>query len=402
MQKQKPMNRNYFLSIAIFVFILVTTVVVVLFAKGYRFGLDTGKLEFSGTGLLVTKSIPDGAQVFLNDHLTTATDNTINLSPKTYRVKIFKDGYFPWEKDIEIRAEVVSKAEALLFPKAPKLESITDIGVLNPVIDPSQTRIAFIVASQSARKNGIYVFDMSSRPILTLQSATTQLTDDTADLFSRANLTWSPDGKQLIATISGTLDSPTSYLLESSGFNSNPRNVTEILASVDSTWKQQKTSKEKAQINSLSSKLRPIVRSSFSIMAWSPDDTKILYKASASAEIPLVIKPRLIGANPTKEIRSIEEGKIYIYDIKEDRNYALDESYFSETYAWLSDSSHLIFVKDKQISAIEYDGLNKTTIYAGPFINGYVFPWPDLSRIVTLTDLGNSQIDPNLYTISLK
>ena len=402
MQKQKPMNRNYFLSIAIFVFILVTTVVVVLFAKGYRFGLDTGKLELSGTGLLVTKSIPDGAQVFLNDHLTTATDNTINLSPKTYRVKIFKDGYFPWEKDIEIRAEVVSKAEALLFPKAPKLESITDIGVLNPVIDPSQTRIAFIVASQSARKNGIYVFDMSSRPILTLQSATTQLTDDTADLFSRANLTWSPDGKQLIATISGTLDSPTSYLLESSGFNSNPRNVTEILASVDSTWKQQKTSKEKAQINSLSSKLRPIVRSSFSIMAWSPDDTKILYKASASAEIPLVIKPRLIGANPTKEIRSIEEGKIYIYDIKEDRNYALDESYFSETYAWLSDSSHLIFVKDKQISAIEYDGLNKTTIYAGPFINGYVFPWPDLSRIVTLTDLGNSQIDPNLYTISLK
>ncbi|EKD57707.1 MAG: hypothetical protein ACD_57C00178G0001, partial [uncultured bacterium] len=283
-----------------------------------------------------------------------------------------------------------------------KLESITDIGVLTPVIDPSQTRIAFIVASQSARKNGIYVFDMSSRPILTLQSATTQLTDDTADLFSRANLTWSPDGKQLIATISGTLDSPTSYLLESSGFNSNPRNVTEILASVDSTWKQQKTSKEKAQINSLSSKLRPIVRSSFSIMAWSPDDTKILYKASASAEIPLVIKPRLIGANPTKEIRSIEEGKIYIYDIKEDRNYALDESYFSETYAWLSDSSHLIFVKDKQISAIEYDGLNKTTIYAGPFINGYVFPWPDLSRIVTLTDLGNSQIDPNLYTISLK
>ena len=396
------MNRNYFLSIAIFVFILVTTVVVVLFAKGYRFGLDTGKLELSGTGLLVTKSIPDGAQVFLNDHLTTATDNTINLSPKTYRVKIFKDGYFPWEKDIEIRAEVVSKAEALLFPKAPKLESITDIGVLNPVIDPSQTRIAFIVASQSARKNGIYIFDMSSRPILTLQSATTQLTDDTGDSFSRANLTWSPDGKQLIATISGALNSPTSYLLESSGFNSNPRNVSEILASVDSTWKQQKASKEKAQINSLSSKLRPIVRSTFSIMAWSPDDTKILYKASASAEIPLIIKPRLIGANSTKETRSLEEGKVYVYDLKEDRNYALDESYFNEGFAWLADSSHLIFVKDRQISAIEYDGLNRTTIYAGPFIDGYVFPWPDLSRIVVLTDLGNSQIIPNLYTISLK
>lgn len=376
---------------------------MVLFAKGYRFGLDTGKIELSGTGLLVAKSVPDGAQVFLNDHLTTATDNTINLAPKTYRVKIFKDGYFPWEKDITISAEVVSRADALLFPKAPKLESITDIGVRNPVIDPSLTRIAFTAASQSAaRKNGIYIFDMSSRPILTLQSSTTQIADDTIDHFSNADLSWSPDGKQLIATISGGLSSPVTYLLETSGFNSNPRNVTEVLDSVDATWNLQKTAKEKAQIDSLAKPLRTIVRNDFKILEWSPDDSKILYIASTSAEIPIIIKPRLIGTNSTKEQRLIEEGKIYVYDAKEDRNFALDEADFVETFSWLSDSSHIIFVKDKQIVSMEYDGLNKTVIYAGPFIDSYVFPWPDLSRIVVLTNLGNSSTLPNLYTISLK
>ena len=58
------------------------------------------------------------------------------------------------------------------------MTSITNIGVLNPVIDPSQTKIAYAVASQSAVKNGIYVLDMSVSPILTLQNASTQIVQD--------------------------------------------------------------------------------------------------------------------------------------------------------------------------------------------------------------------------------
>jgi hypothetical protein len=51
---------------------------------------------------------------------------------------------------------------------------------------------------------------------------------------------------------------------------------------------------------------------------------------------------------------------------------------------------------------IEYDGSNNTTVYAGPFIGDYAIAWPDGSRLVILTDLNNSTILPNLYTISLK
>ena len=180
------MNRHIVFSAVAFGFIVLATIVFILYGKGYRFGFDKGKIELSGTGLLVAKSIPDGAQVFLNDNLTTATNNTINLSPKEYRVRIFKEGYFAWEKTIKIQKEVVSKAEALLFPTAPKLESITDIGVKDMVIDPSHTKIAFTVASESARRNGVYVLDMSSRPILTLQSAYSQIADDTFAILSQS------------------------------------------------------------------------------------------------------------------------------------------------------------------------------------------------------------------------
>lgn len=169
------MRKQLFFSSLVILFLVVATIVVIFFAKGYRIGFNGSGTIIAGTGLLVATSSPDGAQVFVNGHLTTATDNTINLAPGDYDVKIFKDGYFPWEKKITVKEEVVSKADALLFPAAPKLESITNVGVSKPVIDPSRSKIAYLVASQSAVKNGIYVLDMSIRPILTLQNSSTQI-----------------------------------------------------------------------------------------------------------------------------------------------------------------------------------------------------------------------------------
>ena len=65
------------------------------FARGERFNLETKKL--TSTGLLVTTSVPDGASVYLDGKLKTATDDTINLVPGQYQVEIKKDGFHPWK-----------------------------------------------------------------------------------------------------------------------------------------------------------------------------------------------------------------------------------------------------------------------------------------------------------------
>lgn len=396
------MNKHLVISLLIFSFVIVTTVGVVLFAKGYRFAFNTGKIEIAGTGLLVLKSTPDGAEVFINDHLTTATNNTINLTPKDYSIKITKQGYFPWQKTISIQAEAVSQAQALLLPTAPKLESISDYGAKSPVLGPSLSRIAYTVASQSAKINGIYVLDTSARPILTLQNDSTQIADDSINLFSQALITWSPDGKEILASISAQFGNPTVYLLKSDQLNEAPSDVTETLPIVLSNWDRQKSRIQRDKLNSFPGKLARLASESFKIMSYSPDATKILYEASSSATIPIIRSPRLIGVNSTLEQREIKQGEIYIYDVKEDRNYLLSKEDFLSTYNWLPDSTHLIFVKDKKIQIMEYDGLNKTVFYAGPFDPNYVFPWSDGAKIIILTDLGNSSSSPNLYTISLK
>lgn len=395
------MSRQTIISVGIFATIIIATIVVILIGKGYRFGFDEGKVRIKGTGLLVVKSTPDAAQVFIGGKLETATNNTLDLAPGQYDVKIFKEGYFPWEKKIVIHAETVARAEALLIPAAPKLESITDSGVTNPVIDPTLTKIAFEVSSQSAEKNGIYIYDMTSHSILTLQAEATQIVDDSSDLFSSAMLRWSPDGKDILASISGAFVT-NQYLLNTDQINTVPNNVSTTLDSVEASWDRIKLAKDKSTNDSLPKKLQPVVRGYFKVLAFSPDENKILYEASTSGTLPIVIKPRLIGTDPTAEARNLEKGKIYIYDVQEDRNYKMDEGNFKGAYSWFTDNRHIIFVRNNELHIMEFDGTNDTTVYAGPFMNSFVFPWPDATKIVILTNLGNSKILPNLYTISLK
>lgn len=403
------MNKHLWASILIFTFVIIATLVVILFAKGYRFAFNTGKIEFAGTGLLALKSSPDGAQVFIDGKLTTATNNTINLIPDEYEVKITKEGYFSWQKRINIEAETVSQVQALLLPTAPKLESVTDYGATKPVIGPSLSRIAYIVASQSAKRNGVYILDTSARPILTLQNDSTQIADDTLNLFSQATLSWSPDGKEILASIPASIAALANqagaqnfYLLKTDGFNEAPSDVSATLPTVLTEWEAQRVKIEKRKLDSLPPRLASFARANFRILAFSPDSSKIIYEASTSASVPIIRTPRLIGVNSTPEQRIIEAGKIYIYDIKEDRNYLLSDEDFEGAFSFLPDSTHMVFVKDKKIHIMDYDGMNKTTFYAGPFDPNFLFPWSDGTRVVILTDLGNSSISPNLYTISLK
>lgn len=400
------MKRILLTSFIIGIFLLAGTSIAVFYARGYRFlpGQD-GNTIIKGTGLLVVTSNPDGAKVFVNDHLTTATNTTVNLPEGDYEIRITKDGYSTWKKKITINNEVVSKANALLFPNAPRLESITLTGASNPVADPLVTFLAFTVASSSADKNGIYILDMNGRSLLNLGVSATQIATDLQDSFSRSTLEFSPDGAELLSTISGKLK-PTTYLLTAKNFNSQPRDVTTTLFSIDRNWRKLKSEKDQKLVSSLSKKeLISIVSLNFSNMIFSPDHDKILYTASSAAQLPIFISPPLKGTNSTPEQRNISSGNTYVYDIKEDRNYLIEQSQDGITktfYRWHPDSEHLIYVQDKKIIVEDYDGSNKVTVYAGPFEDDLVFPWTDGSSLVVLTNLNIPDTPSNLYRIVLK
>lgn len=414
--------------------ILVVSTAVIAYGRGYRpnFGGKTPSL--SSTGLLSVSSDPTAAQVFIDGDLRSATTDSFNIDPGWYTIKIAKDGYISWEKKLRVQGEVVTRADAFLFPTSPSLSPITTNGVQHPVLSPDGTKIAYTIPipeegqqNGSAKNAGLWIYDLADRPLgLNRDHRQIAVTSPTFD-FSKAALRWSPDSTQLLVQIGDV-----SRLYQTSR-NSEFLNVSTTFPELLAEWETEKRERELQKLSSFKQPIIDIASSSAKIVAFSPDESKLLYEATASATIPLVIDPPLIGTNSTGEERNIKPGRFYVYDSREDKNYfLLDRSELpafkvltptptprgrrpSPTVSpppilsepqpihWFPTNRHLVLTLEGKIDILEYDRTNWITVYSGPFIDGFMAPWPNGSRIIIMTNFNQGVFKlPNLYTVNLR
>ncbi|MBI1971281.1 MAG: PEGA domain-containing protein [Candidatus Wildermuthbacteria bacterium] len=109
-----------FTTLTILFLLLAPT--IILYSQGYRFDWETKKLF--QTGGLYIKATPSRADISVDGILTGKTDALFgsallgDLLPKTYRIRIEKEGYTSWEKTLEIKETLVTEAEhIILFPR---------------------------------------------------------------------------------------------------------------------------------------------------------------------------------------------------------------------------------------------------------------------------------------------
>ena len=392
-------------TIVVLLLVSVVAYSFILYGKGYRLNFSgKGNKILAGTGLLVLTSTPNGARAYINDNLTTATDDTINLPTGEYDVKIEKDGYYPWKKHIILKNEVVTKTDAVLFPVAPKLEGATVLGAENPVVDPTGSLIAYEVSSSSADNNGLYILNLGKGSILPFGSSPRLIASDKFDNFSKAKVEFSPDGQELLASIS-TPAQDRIYLLKTDTLNVEPQNVTLTVDQVRKQWSVLQTQLDQKFAQSLPSVSRKFILDNFAKMQLSAEGDKILYVASQSASMPHFIKPPLLSTNSTAEARDLIKGAAYVYQVKEDKNYLLYKPGEGETlpnFIWHPSSAHVVFIQNNRIFSMEYDGGNKTTLYAGPFDPTFLYTWPDGSGLIILTNFNDETVPANLYRVGLR
>ncbi len=403
---------------------------VIAYGRGYR--VDMKQSGLTSTGLISATSDPVGAQVYVNGQLRTATNNSFNIDPGFYTVKVAKEGYISWQKDLRVQGEVVSRADAYLFPSNPSLSPLTNIGIKQPTLSPDGTRIVYIIPEIHADgstepKAGLWSYQLSDGP-LGRNRDPIQL--DTPSGVSLTDLTmlWSPDATHLLAYTAGG-----SSKLYEVGNPNNTEDVTTTQETILAEWADERALRQKQKLAAFKRPIIDFATSSAQIIAFSPDETKILYEATAAATIAQVIRPALLGTNPTKEERTVVPGNLYVYDSKEDKNYFLLEkkdlaaptptakaaavkklptptpqqdstnSELTTPILWFPTSRHLLLPLPGKIDILEYDRTNWTTLYAGPLIDGFVAPWSNGSRIIIMTNLNpNASELPNLYTVNLR
>lgn len=370
-------------------------IAIIAYGRGYRVATD-GTVKT--TGLMVVQSEPSGAQIIVDTVLKTATQATLTLAPGWYNITVTKDGFQPWNKRVKVQGEVVAKIEALLIPTNPNLTALTTTGVLNPTLSPDGSKLAYVIPATSsaslATRPGIWVLDLIDKP-LGLNRDAKQIAQNSSVNFSKAALTWSPDNKQILARLSPT----SNFVLDATTLNPSPQPIVNIKL-LQSDWQKIKDQRGKEQFVTVPKLFTDVASSSARIVSFSPDETKILYEATASATILPIIEPPLIGTNPTEETRALTPGNVYIYDMKEDRNYFIGQP---EIFHWLPTSRHLVIVAKDRVEIMDYDGTNRRTAYAGPFWDAFAVPWASGGKLVILTNLNSAaSAVNNLYVVNLK
>ncbi len=419
-------------------FILVLAGLIAI-ARGYRF--NPSQRTIKSTGILVASSNPDGAKIFVNGELKGATNSNIIVSPGEYDVEIKKDGFTSWSKRLTIKGELVIKADALLFPQNPTLSPVTSLGVKKAfssptgdaiiIISESEEEVVVDPASDEEEKNGIYLLENVRNPLSRINPLNTLVFksafSEESEGFQLEDITieFSPDEKQLLITtyipletdIEGNVEEVEQedrtisniYLIDAGSSTDDPFNVTESVDTIRNAWSEEQMEITEKALRAFKDPLADVALESFDIMAFSPDETRILYTATQSATLPLVIDPPLVATNQTPEVRDIETGSIYVYDAEEDRNYkvfGVDEFESLEDaknrILWYPSSAHLILREDDKISAFDFDGTNKRTVYSGPFSKDFLATSKD-GRLFILTNF-NSETGSlqDLYSIGLK
>lgn len=119
----------FYVSVILF---FVTLPILLSYSLGYR--MDMGALKFYKTGIIFINSKPSGAAIYVNGKLFDAVTpaQIEELKPGTYKVQVMREGFYPWEEELVVRPNMVTKADSIiLFPVMKEMNNIS----AQPVID---------------------------------------------------------------------------------------------------------------------------------------------------------------------------------------------------------------------------------------------------------------------------
>lgn len=397
--------------VLVLIFLLILGLVIA-YARGYR--LEGGKEIVSSRGIIAVSASPKAAKVYINGQFKGVTDINLTLPPGTYTIEVKKDGYSSWKRTVNLKGELVLTLDVLLYPLNASLTPLTNLGLLKAIPVERTGKTLIFSDNGDETKDGVYLFDQGKGPLSLLPPLKLVLLKknlpESIDL-KKTDVIFSPDLKQGIFTFYDQDNNIiVSYLLALEEENTQFFDVTGSKDVLLEAWNEERDKDMIRVFDAFPKEVRKIATDSMHIVSFSPDETKVLYQALKPVELPIAIKPRLIATNQTPEVRLIEPTRLYVYDKKEDRNYLVvsDSNWikqFQEATSyiyWYPDSKHLLLNEGPKIVAIGYDGVDKQTVYSGPFDERFFSMTGDGGIVIMANFNPQNNLFADLYLVGIK
>ncbi|MBD3365730.1 PEGA domain-containing protein [candidate division WWE3 bacterium] len=395
------MEKNYLLRTLITAFIILSvSTLLYLYTAGYRLQKEEeDPVDIRVTGMISAKSIPESASVYLDEELVTATNDSIpGIPPGKYTLKITKNGFTPWEKEIEVFPELVTDITAVLVSETPRIEPLTNTGARSPRMSPSLSALAYF--SKDPEKPGVWVMPLTYNRLDFFSSAPKVVLEDTAYVnFSEGlDIQWSPKEDQLLVQQAENSFYLVDLVSDTAKSVTNYEEIQEEWAAkiVEMRKKHLEKALESKEFemneNLQESALKPET-------SWAPDDKKFLYVTKGTPEN---------GTNGLLEYRVFNmEDPLPVGEKRDNLVFTTNPADPQPKLTWYSDNFHLIMLEKAPeensgvVSLIRIDGTNKRELYNNVIFSDRVFSSPGGDKVVLLTSF-RTEGETNLYTVSVR
>lgn len=184
--------RRIYLVLIVVIFFTVSVFLISL-ALGYKYNFL--KHKFEKTSILYIKSYPKDASIFLNDkkYSNSTPARITHLKPDLYNIKVSKDTYQTWEKQLLIRPdESVFIEDISLFLQKPESELLKSGNFKELSISPDREKFLFY----DKDNNELDFFNISDNQVIPIEKNIGNIEDNI----------WSPDNKKILLKINESTD----------------------------------------------------------------------------------------------------------------------------------------------------------------------------------------------------
>lgn len=133
---------------------------IILYSSGYRYNFK--KHELQKTGLIFLETNPKEVDILLNQKIINQNSpiHITNLLPNQYNLKITKDGYIPWEKNINVYQGESTAIQYIRLFKENSTPQIIAIGsISHAILNDKKSKIAYL--EEGAAEYALFILNVS-------------------------------------------------------------------------------------------------------------------------------------------------------------------------------------------------------------------------------------------------
>jgi WD40 repeat protein len=382
-------NRTLVQTIITLILLFGITTLIFLYTSGYRF--EKGKenpVDLTKTGMISAKSIPEGASVYLDGELLTATNDTISgIEPGSHNLRIVKKGFEQWNKHIEVFEELVTDITAVLVSQSPVIEPLTNTGASNPSISPSLNNLTYF--SKDEESPGVWVIPINQTGLNLFRATPYVVLEDTkVNRYSDGkSILWSPDEDQLLVETNDGIY----YIVN---LETNTAQTASNYEVIIENWENKLRTKRELFVSKLDIPEHIMSLATTSDVLWSPDEKKFLYTVQNND----ILQYKVYNMEKPLPVGEKVETTVFEINVNEE----------PPEITWYADSFHLILTEGEiqqnkrgTISLVRIDGTNKVEIYGEALYSPNVYSAPGGDKIIILASFKSSD-QPDLYTVGIR